>query len=358
MSFWNTFSEFFSRESKKYKTLFLSPEQVDVESDATPFKKGEAYCRVWLVEMRLAKGVEWFTQRYPVVHSSIRFDHGGQKVTIPNLAGPGFLKELTKENLDRIIQCNYPLTPLFPFNRGLVELQAGLFSMITNDQVGNFMNTLCQFSKLLPVPELSSVLKLADPVYDGIQNLLGVSDGRLELGYQQTFTGMNGGGSNTLTPGYFVAILAEASEIDDNTLCIVNDSLRIRTQGETEEFKGYSYMLFRLEKSPNQDWESLTRIKEQVYQAQEAVVKGENEQAKKILTAIKIAVFQSADLTKADKRQMVLKIEAELKEWGLEATKGPISEPSLYAIMQRSLPTIDSETEGELEVLEKFFDRN
>ena len=356
MSLWNRISAYISQESKKYTSLFLKSDQIDREYETNPFKEGEAYCRVWLVEMRLAKGVEWFTRRYPVVHSSIRFDHGGEMVTIPNLAGPGFLKELTKDNLDRIIQCNYPLTPLFPFNHGLVELQAGLFSMETSDQVGKFMNTLCQFSQMLPVPELSSVLKLAEPVYNGIQDLLDVSDGRLELGYQQTFMATDGG-NNQLKPGYFVAILAEEKYIDETTLCVVNDSLRIRTQEKPREFEGYSYMLFRLEKKPHQDWESLNGMKELVYQAQEAVVKGEYEQAKKILTAIKIAVFQSADLTKADKREMVMKIEHELQQWGLESTKDVVTKPSLFAIMQHSLPPLDKTTEAELSTLETLLHR-
>jgi len=116
-------------------------------------------------------------------------------------------------------------------------------------------------------------------------------------------------------------------------------------------------MLFRLEKRPGQDWESLTGIKELVYQAQEATVKGDFEQAKKILTAIKIAVFQSPDLTKADKRQMVVKIEDELKGWGLESTRGLISKPSLFAIMQRSLPAVDAQAANELDQLEAFFEK-
>ncbi len=68
-------------------------------------------------------------------------------------------------------------------------------------------------------PELSSVLKLAEPVYNGIQDLLDVSDGRLELGYQQTFMATNGGNNQLKPGGYFVAILAEEKHIDETTLC-------------------------------------------------------------------------------------------------------------------------------------------
>lgn len=364
MSIWTDFAQMFSQEAKKYKHLFFSPQRVDVDYDAAPFKEGEAYCRLWLVEMRLSKGIEWFKRRYPVVHSAIRFNHGGKVVTIPHLAGPGFLKELAQDNLDKIIQCNHPLTPLFPFNRGEVEVQAGLFSMVANDQIDKFITTMGRFSKLLPVPELSTVLNLADPVYGGIQDLLGTGDGRLELGYQQTFVGSNGGGDNDLRPGYFVAMLAEDKRVDDKTLCVVSDSLRIGVPGKVKEFvtdyhftpEGYSYMLFRLEKRTAQDWESLTNIKALVYKAQEAVVSRDFEQAEQMLTAVKIAIFRSPDLTKSDKRQMVLRITDELREWGLQSTKGEIPKPSLYAIMQRPTPTVDAKTETELDALEKLFE--
>jgi hypothetical protein len=66
VTFWKTITQSVSCEAKKYKTPFLPEHRVDVPYDADPIKVGEAYCRVWLVEMRLAQGVEWFKQRYPV----------------------------------------------------------------------------------------------------------------------------------------------------------------------------------------------------------------------------------------------------------------------------------------------------
>ena len=175
MNLWQNFADKVSPEAKKYTTLFLPEDRVhrlDTGGDGTPIRAGEAYCRIWLVEMRLAKDVDWFKQRYPVVHAAVRFHHGGKAVTIPYIAAPGNLKELATDNLDKVIQSNYPLTPLFPFNQGLVELQAGLFSMVASDSISKFIKTMGQFSKLLPVPELSKVLNLAEPVYQGIEDLL------------------------------------------------------------------------------------------------------------------------------------------------------------------------------------------
>ncbi|MEH2336129.1 hypothetical protein [Nostoc sp.] len=58
MSFFQSLSETFSHEAPKYKTLSLPKHRVDVDYDEKPIVAGEAYCRIWLVEMRLAKDVE------------------------------------------------------------------------------------------------------------------------------------------------------------------------------------------------------------------------------------------------------------------------------------------------------------
>jgi len=361
MSFLPGISENFSRDPKKYITLFLPAHRVDVDYDSTPIADGQAYCRIWLTEMCLAKDVDWFTKRYPVVHSAVRFNHGDKSVTVPYLAAPGQLKELAKDNLDKVIQCNYPLTPLFPFNNGLLELQAGLFSIAANDYVSKFIKTIGRFSELLPVPELSAVIKLAEPVYRGIEDLLNIGERRLELGYQQTFSEANGGGSNSLKAGYFAVILAEGNRIITDTLCIINDGLRVASPGTTRIFvregkplEGCSYMLFRIEKRTEQDWESLSKIKELVYQAQDAISRSQYEAVKTFfLPTIETAIYQSADLAKADRPTVVKKIKTHLQELGLQAAK--VQRRSLYSIMQQPLGDIDAATEAELATLERLF---
>jgi hypothetical protein len=233
--------------------------------------------------------------------------------------------------------------------------------MVNSDPIGKFIKTMGRFSELLPVPELSSVVKLAEPVYRGIEDLIGAGEGQLELGYQQTFSAAGGGGDNGLKPGYFVAILAAENQINPDTLCVVNDSLKVGSPGKTKVFvrdgkplDGYSYMLFRIEKRAAQDWESLTQIKELVYQAQDAVFDGEYSKVKSfLLPAIKATIFRSPDLIKADRRNMVLKIYAHLREIGLQGVT--VQKRSLYSIMQRPLPAIDLETEAELAALETLF---
>lgn len=351
----------FSHESIKYKTVFLPDYRVDVNYDSTPIKAGESYCRIWLADVNLEKDVEWFKTRYPVVHAAVRFHHGNEIITIPYITEPGHLKSLGSTDLGKVIQSNYPITPLFPFNQGLVELQAGLFSMISDDATSKFIKVMGRFSELLPIPELSSVVKLAEPVYQGIEELLNIGDRQLELVYQQAFTDADGGGSNVLKAGYFAVILAEEHQFNSDSLCVVNDSLQLGSPGKTKIFlrdskplTGYSYMLFRIEKQTQQDWESLTKIKELVDLAQDVVSNGKYEEVKAtLIPAIRTAIMRSPDIAKSDRKPMILKIEETLKESGLQSARG--QRRSLYSIMQRPLPTIDAATEAELASLEKVF---
>lgn len=362
MGLWQKFSEIFRRNSKKYQTLFLPDYRVDIEYDGAAISAGEAYCRFWLVEMCPARDVDWFRQRFPVVHSAIRFNCGSKTITIPYLAEPLYLRELPANNLNRVIQCNHCLTPLFPFNEGLIEFQAGLFTLVESDPIGKFLKTMERFSKLLPVPEFSSILRIVEPVYHGIEDLIGAGSSQLELGYQQTFLGEGGGGKNDLRAGYFVAILAEENQVDPTTLCIVDDSLKVGPPGRTKKFiednrplEGYSYMLFRLEKRLEQDWESLQNIKELVNQAQDAVFRGEYEEVKRtVIPAIRVAIYRSSDIARSDRRAMVLKIEDYLREIGLQGVME--GRRSLYSIMQRPLPEMQPETEVELTTLARLLD--
>jgi hypothetical protein len=113
-------------------------------------------------------------------------------------------------------------------------------------------------------------------------------------------------------------------------------------------------MLFRIEKRPAQDWESLTQIKDLVYQAQDAVFNREYDKVKAfLLPAIEATIFRSPDLIKVDRPNMVLKIRDYLREIGLQGVT--VQKRSLYSIMQRPLPAVDAETEAELAALEQLF---
>jgi len=346
---------FLGNNSRKYLSTFLPEYRVYPTIESTPIQAGAAYCRLYLVELYLGKTL--FDRRYPLVHARIEFERGGKQIVIPYLAKPEYIQDLAQNNLDRVIQCNYAMTDLFPFNGGLVTLDARLLSMEASDTIKKFIHIIGHFSELLVIPELSSVLKLAKPLYDGIEELTGSGDATLELGYRQTFEEAGHGGSNFLRSGYFAAILAEENQINPEQLCVVNDSLRIGSPGQGTAFikdskplQNYSYMLFCLKQYSEQNWEKLTTINDLVNQAIDKTFSRDYEYVKRfLLPMIQQNIWTSQDIAKGDRSKMILRIKDELKQIGLESTAP--RRRSLYGIMQKPLPEIDQETRWELEAL-------
>ena len=356
MSFLENVGGIFIKEAKKYSVVRIKQGNTDVDFDAAPFVEGESYCRVWLVEMCLEKGVEWLKKRYPVVCSAVRFQHGDKEITLPYIAGPDYLKTHARDNYDRIIQLDHPLTPLFPFQHGLLEIQAGLFSLVAADWVNRFVNTLDRFSKMVRIPELSSAVRFAAPVCAGIEDLLGIGDNRLEIGYQQTFTGTDGTG-NRLTPGYFVILRAEPNDVAKLDLGVREERLCV-TDGKAGEAKpvplaGLSYMLFKIEKQAQQNWEQLTQIKK-LFDAAVRAANGKTKALNSVRENLRIAVATSPDIARAHRPQVWENIKAAIGEMTLHGAATTDGSFSLYPVMQRNRP-ISPETVAEVAAVENLF---
>src|SRR4051812_6091982 len=104
MSIWDTAVSLFRDNQAKYRNVFFDKEHAPGTYDDKPVEAGSAYCRIWLQEMRLARGVDWFKTRYPMVYAATRYEYGSQTVTVPYVGGLDFFKELSADNLDKVIQ--------------------------------------------------------------------------------------------------------------------------------------------------------------------------------------------------------------------------------------------------------------
>jgi hypothetical protein len=353
----------FSSSKNRFKTPVFEPGQVDQKYDSSAIVENTAYCRLWLDRMRLAQNVNWFQGRYPVVYSAIRYQYGPKSETVPHIAGVEFFQKMTKDHLDRVTTQSVALSPLFPYKTGLVELQAGLFSMkgSAGDPIATAITTMGRFSQLLGVPALSTVLNIIDPLYTGIEDLFSAGQSALELGYQQTFApagnpqGAPVVGSNILRPGYFAVIFDPNDQLKEEGLRIVNGDIhQIQAGGKQPPalLSGWSYMLFRVEKRDNQDWESLPTIRELVERAQDAILKKQQGDASDILAAIKVAIARSPDVVRSDRPTMFKKIEDDLKDQGLQAVG---ERHSLHEIMQRTIKPLTKRQREEWDRFETLF---
>jgi hypothetical protein len=353
-----TLTGWLSRESRRYLCCAIPPEHVEGATDpGVSLEAGRHYFRLWLSEMCLRRDREWFKSWHPAVHSLVRFRFGTQSVDIPYVAGLQQLPGVEASGLDRVIQLNYPLTTLMPFNGGVVEINAGLLALQGADYIARFLKVMGDFAGLLAAPQLSAALQVAAPLASGVQELFGASDGRLHLGLHQAYSAAGGDGANELRSGYLLAALADEGQLAPERLWVRAGRLRYGcSQLDGQPLSGHSYMLFRIEsRTERDDWDSLDFIQKPFQAALEALGMGERERAESQIRQATANALQSPDLTRTDRRRVAQAIKDEYdnaREMGLAASRD--STTTLGQVMRSAMSVDRAAALGELRLEDLF----
>jgi hypothetical protein len=220
-----------------------------------PCTAGLHYFRLWLAEMRVARDKEWFATRHPAVHALVRLRFGDDTVDLPTIAGPMSLPGLDQAHLGDVMQFDYPLTPLLPYNGGVVEVAAGLVALEGSNVLGEFVRAIETVASVLAQPPLSTALAAVGPVTSAVQTLFGAGNGRQHLGVHVAYAGV--GGPQALHAGYLAVVRRAAGPVDGAALTV--DGGRLRLQGQP--LNGADSLLFRIERMDERDdWDSLVTI--------------------------------------------------------------------------------------------------
>ena len=130
MSLWDVVTGWVSRDAQRYLYVPISEDRVlGAAYEPSPLQARRDYFRLWLVEMCLKKDRAWFVSWHPAVHSIVRFQFGRGRRTSQASRASSACPNVDQQNLDRVVQLNYPMTTLLPYNGGTVELTAGLLAM-------------------------------------------------------------------------------------------------------------------------------------------------------------------------------------------------------------------------------------
>ncbi len=266
------------------------------------------YLRVWLSEMFLAKSRDWFVDVHPAVHAQVRLKFAGREVEIGRVAQP------PKDALGKGVHVDYALSSLLPYNGGTVEIEAALLALAGTNQLQAVIGILKGFSDLVG-PPLASALTIADQVGAGMQQLMGVTDGQVHLGYHQQFGSQGGGGANVLRPGYIAVVLANADEVKPGDLSVIAGRLHHRGQ----PLVGRDYLLLRIEgRNERDDW-LLPDIQAAMDRAVQSAAEGDDEKSALHRAAAITAALTSPDLVMQDRRRVVEAIKAHLADVSLGA---------------------------------------
>jgi hypothetical protein len=340
VSLWDVVTGWVSRDAQRYLYAPVGEDQVlGATYEPSPLRARHDYFRLWLVEMCLKKDRAWFVSWHPAVHSIVRFHFGSRQTDIPGIAGEFSLPDIDRKNLDKVIQLNYPMTTLLPYNGGTVELTAGLLAMEGTDLIAGFIKTMGDFAGMLMMPQLSAAVSVAAPIATGVEQLLKNANGGLHLGVHQTFAGQ-GGGANEFRPGYFAVVLADDKQVRQGDLWVKDDRLHVGGSGDDlHPMSGFAYMLFRVEKRADRDdWEGLTAIRDPYNSALDALEQQNGQRAETFFRVAVAEALRSPDLTQADRIRVARTLKEEFgqaRDLGLGAIR--VDRPTLTVAMARSI---------------------
>jgi len=339
MAFLESIKSWFVGKSQHFTHLTVDAARTD-RAPGEAIVAGKGYFRLWLSQMFLEYRHVLFQNYSPVVHSVVRFQFGSPQggsptVEIPHIAGPLKL-DIKKDALKNIIQRNYALTPLMPYHGGLMEVASGLSAIAEQENAGEVLQVMQEFSGMLAVPQLSAVLGIAPPLVKGVQAVANMGKEGLQLGLHDTF-----GAQSRITPGYFVVIASPESKVRKDELWVFNDELRIgRSKASTKPFVDASYMLFKIESmTERDDWKFLTSIHEPRKKAMD-MFPNDPAQAEATYKTAVVAAWMSPELVDVDRKRVAKALREEFDAFkndvGLGLTKEAPSLSDMVAAVSRA----------------------
>lgn len=351
MSLLDKLKSIFSADAQKRAYVWIPYDHIENASFADePLQAGRHYFRLWLTEMFLDKRVDWFREWYPMAHTLVSFQFGDQNLQVPHVAGANQLKDVTEENLNKMVSLNHQLTTLMPFNGGVVEVVAALLAMKGKDYIASVVKVMGDLSKLLVTPQLSTAFGIALPIASGVQDLLGGGSGKMQLGMHQAFVGDGGTGANVLRAGYFAVIDGNAVDYPAAAFWVRSGRLHHGAGlAACQEFEGASHLLFHVElRDKRDDWMGLKNIQESYQEAIRQLGEGEAEKADLAIKRAMVLSRTSPDLTRADRNRVALAVKEDYEQakgGGLGAL--PSSQRNLASVMERRAISVESALEEE-----------
>jgi len=131
------------------------------DSGGSPVPAYGGYLRIWLAEGFLAKAATWGNKHFPVLHGGAARTFLGGTTPFTTFARPRGTLTTPGAQLD------FQLTPLLPFNGGVVEVEASLYQASTAGPLVTALQIVGSFDTLL-APPLSIAATIAGKVADGV----------------------------------------------------------------------------------------------------------------------------------------------------------------------------------------------
>jgi hypothetical protein len=224
----------FEADADHVTTCFLP------EPGSAPIWPAQGYLRLWLAEGFLARARGWGKDRFPVLHAGASLTFGGGPVAFTTFSRPAAAWAVPGDHVD------LPITPLLPFNGGIVEIEAAVYEAMAAGPLGTAVRLVAGFAELLG-PPLATAASVARAVSAGLDDLIGASDDGPVLGLHHSMIGPGGGGQ-PVQAGHLAVVNAAPGSLPGRLVIDADGRLALAgDDGETRRLTGVDYLVVRVE---------------------------------------------------------------------------------------------------------------
>ena len=308
----------------------------------------------------------WFFSREgssspQILFAMTRFESNGKPITFPCMVPLHSSPAKAAQSEVPLLKRNYPLTPLFPYQGGQIDLHLGVYTINSEDELTDELTIAMQ--RLEHLPELVqytgmyAMRRLVERLVGDAESLMAQSRNvQIELGSQQALGNEEGIDASS---GYFALI--QGPDISAESLHVINGRLVVRSQTMSSRLVT-PYLLFRLDKQhARDDWADCGNTKDLADQVLSAVAQGQSDLARHAFMNLAFHMSQGGDFTIADQRRLLKTVRAKMTELEEATALGDASAneilPSVSKLQHArpsKEPSIQEEAEKELRSAEEM----
>jgi len=306
----------------------LEKTQVPDNLERKPIESDKAYLSIFLQSMYVTSVRKGLKKFYGAVHSYISLPYlTSQRAEFDVVTTPQNLQNVSPQGLANIVQMNLRLLGPIPYRGGDVKIEAGLFSIESENLTDSYLSLLDKISKTAGVSYISAALPFVPLIADGINMLAGASNANiLEIGISRDI--------ETPYTGYFFVMRAPKEAINAATIKLANDGRLLDESGAP--IKAYPYMVFKVESTSTREsaWCEIPELSQVYKSLRDSMEQGNASSVEENFSDFRRKVLTSPDLLYDDAEAIVQKMK-EQKEKTSQAimTKrlAPVRMPSTFA---------------------------
>ncbi|MCK9896620.1 hypothetical protein [Frankia sp. AgB32] len=237
---WERVRGWFGADAEHVTTCFLP------EPGSAPIWPAQGYVRLWLAEGFLARARGWGQDRFPVLHAGASLDFGTSgQVAFTSFSRPAVAWAAPGDQVD------FSVTPLLPFNGGIIEIEAAVYEATAGGPLGTALQLVSGFAELLG-PPLATAASVAKAVSTGLDTLIGAAGDKPVLGVHHALTSPGGGGQ-PVRAGHLAVVHAAPGSLPGELTIDADGRLALLVDGSTRRLIGVDYLVVRVETRTEHD---------------------------------------------------------------------------------------------------------